>query len=165
MPSYFMAADLAILHHPVSGTAECIIQMNHAFLQAGGCSDDLKGGAWLIGIIDTSIPPHLVQGFLLLFIRHRIAAFSRIQGEGLVQVELRHIYHGKYLPVLRIHKQDSHLVCLLFFHYLFRHLLGIHLDIIIQAYLKRISRYRLHHPVKFHASGIRCRQYRSINSL
>ena len=166
MAPHFVAADFPVLHHPVSRTAKGILKPYRTRFQTGGRCDCLKCRTRFIGIVNASVPPHLVQRVLAVLIRHRSAVRPGIQGKGVIQVKLRYIYHGKDFPVLRIHQQDSHFIRLLFLHDLFCHLLGVHLDIIVQADLQRIARHRLHpvfrHAVKFHPPGVRRGQDRSV---
>ena len=165
--SHFMASDLAVFHYPVSRTAELIFKLHCACLQTCRRRNDLKSRSRLIGIVDASVPPHLVQRILLFIIRHILAVFACIQGKRIVQIKLRDIDHGKDLSVLRIHQQDPYFFRLLFFHHLLRHLLRVHLDIIIQADLQRIACLRLQ-PVlrnafQFNPSCVRRSQYGAVH--
>ncbi len=64
MPAHLMAADLPVLHDPKARAGKTVLQMDHTGLQPGGRGDDLEGGARLIGIADTAVPPHPVPPVL-----------------------------------------------------------------------------------------------------
>ena len=136
--SYFVAPDSPILYNLISRAHKCIIQIDYPFFQAGAGGDDLKGGSRFIGIIDTPVSPHLIQKFLLFFLRGGRYAFR--QFKRLIQIKFRPVDHRIDLPVLRVHQDDGHFIRLFFLHRLLCHLLCVFLDIIIDADLKRISR-------------------------
>ena len=73
-------------------------------------------------------------------------------------MEFRHIGIGIDLPILGIHQQNGYRLCPFLFHDLFRCLLGVHLDILIQTDVKVISGHRLHPALSqfrdFHAPGV-----------
>ncbi len=146
MSSYLMTADLPILYHPVARTAKGILKSYRSRFQTGRRRDRLERRTRLISIVDTAVPPHLVQRILPVLVGHGCIVSAGIQCKRIVQIKFRDIDHGKDLSILRVHQQDSHFVRLLLLHNLFCHLLGIHLDVIVQADLQRIARNRLHPP-------------------
>ena len=122
MSPHLVAPYLPVFHNPEARTGKLVRQLYHAGFQPGRGRDDLKGGARLIGVIDAGVPPHLVQ-LLLLFGRRQVsclgshllealAAQVLVQGKGVVEVELRYVYHGHQFAVLRIHDNNGHLFCI-----------------------------------------------------
>ena len=134
MPSHLMTPYPAVFYHFISGTLKLICKTDYPFFQTCRCCNDLKCAPRLIGIVDTSVSPHLIQSILLLLIRHIfIRLFFRIQLKRPVQIEFRNVYHRIYFPVLRIHKKNCRFFRLLFLPHFFRHLHSILLHIIIQT--------------------------------
>ena len=169
VPHGFVAADPSVLYHNKSRAAKPVFRGHHTFLQSGGGSDDLKGRTRFIGIVDTAVPPHLIQFFLLLFFRKAFRIRSLREGVGVIQVKFRHVHHGHNFPVLRIHHQDRHPLRLLGLHHLLCKLGGVALDIHIQADIEVISRYGLYSllacGINLHSPRIRHGQDHSLLPL
>ena len=72
MSAHLMTSDLPVFHNPISGTYKRIIQTHHAFLQTCRGSNNFKSRARFVGIIDTSVSPHLVQCILKFFVGKRV---------------------------------------------------------------------------------------------
>lgn len=138
MACSLMAVDPSVLHNLIAGTGKLVIQIYHSLGQPCGHGNDLKSRAWLISIINGGIPPHLITGVLIFFLCHLRRIPAGIQGKWIIEIILRHVYIGIDFPVLRVHKKNGDALGLFFFHYLQRRLLGVHLNIFIQAGLKVI---------------------------
>ena len=167
--SHLMAADLAILHDHKARTVERIICVNNPGLQSGCSCYRLEGRSRFIRVIDTAVSPHPVQQILLFLFTHSFRVFCTVIHKGLIQIKLRHICHGKDLPVLRVHHNDGHTVRLFCLHCLISKLCCIFLDIHIHGQHQIIAIHRFH-PVfsgalQFNSPCIRHRKDRTGSPL
>ena len=60
--------DPTVFHKLVSGTVKSIFFFDHSLFQRRRSSKYLKDRSWFISIIDTPVPPHLIQHCLFFFI-------------------------------------------------------------------------------------------------
>ena len=66
MSAYFMTTDSTVFHHIISRTMKLILRSDHAFLQTGSRRHYLGYRSGFICVIDTAIPPHLIERILFL---------------------------------------------------------------------------------------------------
>ena len=138
------AVNSPVIHHPVAGTVKGILKRHCPGLQPRGGGDHLEGGARFIGVVDTDVPPHLIQPLLQLFLRKRAFIGAVVEGKGIIQIKFRHIDAGINFSVLRIHNQNRHRFRLFLFHHPQRFLLGVFLDIPVQAHGEIIAGHRFY---------------------
>ena len=131
--------DPPVFYQLIARTVKRIIDRNNTCRKPCRHRDDLKCGTRFICIVQTGIPPHLIEQILFFFFTHSISTDICIQCKRLVQVKFRHIDTGINFSVLRIHKQNWHAFCLLFFHDFFCCLLRIFLNTCIQTDPKIVS--------------------------
>ena len=154
--------DSPVFYQLIARAVKRIIDRNDTCCKSGRHRDDLKCGTRLIRIVQTWIPPHLIEQILFFFLTHSISTDICIQCKRLIQVKLRHIDTGINFSILRIHKQNRNALCLFFFHNFFCCLFRIFLNTCIQADPKIVSLLWLFSvftdSVQFNPSGICCRQ-------
>ena len=148
MACHLVASDFSVIYDNISRTAESTLWCHYPRLQARRRSDDLKSGTRLVGIIDTAVSPHLIQKILLFRVRY-ITVRSLRQFVRVIQIEFRHIDHGQYFTVLRIHDQDRDTLCLLGSHSLLGQLGSIGLYVHVQADIQVLPIYRLYPALAF----------------
>ena len=138
MTRNFMATDFSVIYHNKPGTTEAAFLCNHSFLKSCRSGNNLKGRARFIGIVDTAVSPDSVQ-YILLFFRRNCVGSPLRQRIRIVQIKLRHVYHGVDFSVLRIHNQYTDTVRLFGCHSLHRQLCCVRLNIHIHADTQIIS--------------------------
>ena len=133
MATHFMTPDLPVLYDPESRAGKGILQFHHTCLQPGCSRYDLKRRTRLISIIDRRITPHLIQQLLLRSHFPTLVFDLPIESKWIIQIKFRYIDHGKQFSILWIHNDHRYLLCPFFLLDLQSHLLGVHLDIVIQT--------------------------------
>ena len=98
--------DPPVFYQLIARTVKRIIDRNNTCRKPCRHRDDLKCGTRFICIVQTGIPPHLIEQILFFFFTHSISTDICIQCKRLVQVKFRHIDTGINFSVLRIHKQN-----------------------------------------------------------
>ena len=139
MSSPVCTVDPSVIDQLVSGTVETILHSYSPFLKTCCHCDDLECRTRFIGIIQTGIPPHLIQQFLLLLCTQAESIRICIQFKRVIQIKFRHIYTGIDFSVLRVHQKNRNSFSIFFFHNLQSSLLDIFLYADIQTGSKRAA--------------------------